>query len=188
MIKEGFSKWAKDKIPGGLADKKSPKDFDRERLAQGIKVEMEHTSDKAIAREIAMDHLTEDPNYYRKLKKIEKHASVRQGGRYLTRKQLFPKNIGKPAKPTKPLNEDDWLLKMDSLGDTSKLDTYQKTRLNQLKGIKKEGSLGRLAWLGLAGAGGAAGAVTLAQKHKGQKRAPHVGFFKGTKDFKLGNK
>jgi len=38
----------------------------------GIKVEMEHTKDRAIAREIALDHLTEDPKYYSKLKKVEK--------------------------------------------------------------------------------------------------------------------
>jgi len=61
----------KDKIPGGLADKKKPKDFDSEQLKKGIKVELEHTSDYAIAREIAMDHLTEDPLYYKKLKTIE---------------------------------------------------------------------------------------------------------------------
>lgn len=62
----------KDKIPGGLADKKSPKDFDKEALKEGVKVEMEHTSDPKIAIEIAMDHLTEDKEYYKKLKTIEK--------------------------------------------------------------------------------------------------------------------
>ena len=61
-----------DKIPGGLADKKSPKDFDAKKLAEGVKAEMEHTSDPKIAEEIAMDHLMEDPNYYEKLKTIEK--------------------------------------------------------------------------------------------------------------------
>lgn len=62
----------KDKIPGGLSDKKKPSDFDKAKLTEGVKVEMEHTSDRAIATEIAMDHLTEDPNYYQKLKTIEK--------------------------------------------------------------------------------------------------------------------
>jgi hypothetical protein len=62
----------KDEISGGLADKKSPKDFDPKALAKGIKVEMEHTNDKHIATEIAMDHLTEDPKYYDKLETIEK--------------------------------------------------------------------------------------------------------------------
>ena len=61
-----------DQIPGGLADKKKPSDFPKDLLDQGIKVEMEHTSSRAIATEIAMDHLTEDINYYKKLKTIEK--------------------------------------------------------------------------------------------------------------------
>ena len=38
-------------------------------LEMGIKVEIEHTPDENVAREIAMDHLAEDPNYYTKLKK-----------------------------------------------------------------------------------------------------------------------
>jgi hypothetical protein len=61
-----------DQIPGGLADRKTPKDFDQKKLLEGIRVEKEHTSDPNIAREIAMDHLSEDSNYYRKLKQVEK--------------------------------------------------------------------------------------------------------------------
>jgi len=38
---------------------------------KGIKVEMEHTNNKRIAREIAKDHLYEDIFYYKKLSKIE---------------------------------------------------------------------------------------------------------------------
>jgi hypothetical protein len=45
--------------------------FLKKELNKGIKVEMEHTDNKSIAKEIAMDHLWEDPNYYIKLKKIE---------------------------------------------------------------------------------------------------------------------
>ena len=63
-------KW-EDKIHGGLADKRSPKDFNRVELRRGIKVEREHTNNIQIAMEIAMDHLTEDPNYYKKLEKME---------------------------------------------------------------------------------------------------------------------
>jgi hypothetical protein len=62
----------KDRIKGGLADSKQPKDFNQKALKQGIKVEREHTTDGDIAREIAMDHLSEDNQYYRKLKKMEK--------------------------------------------------------------------------------------------------------------------
>jgi hypothetical protein len=62
----------KEKIKGGLGDYRPDSDFDIEQLRNGIKVEMEHTKDPKIAKEIAKDHLSEDPNYYKKLKKIEK--------------------------------------------------------------------------------------------------------------------
>jgi hypothetical protein len=61
-----------DAIPGGLADDRPDSDFDPKALAEGIRVEMEHTTSRRIAKEIAKDHLTEDPRYYKKLKKIEK--------------------------------------------------------------------------------------------------------------------
>jgi hypothetical protein len=68
----GKARKHKDRIPGGLADKRKPQDFDASDLADGIGVEMEHTSSRAIATEIAMDHLTEDRDYYVKLKTVEK--------------------------------------------------------------------------------------------------------------------
>lgn len=58
-------------LPGGYADKagKKAEDVDPEQLRKGIKVEMEHTTDRKTAKEIAMDHLTEHPRYYDKLLK-----------------------------------------------------------------------------------------------------------------------
>lgn len=44
----------------------------KQQLAKGIKVELEHTSHKDIAREIALDHLGEEPDYYDRLEKAEK--------------------------------------------------------------------------------------------------------------------
>ena len=66
----------KDKIKGGKADKMKPSDFDAEQLKIGTEHEMEHTDDKSVAQEIAMDHLSEDKDYYRKLKQIEKQDRV----------------------------------------------------------------------------------------------------------------
>jgi hypothetical protein len=70
-----------DKIPGGLANNKTTKDLAnkynvelskiKEYLTNGIRVEMEHTTDIRFAAEIAMDHLWEDLNYYQKLSSIE---------------------------------------------------------------------------------------------------------------------
>lgn len=42
------------------------------KLAKGTKVETEHTNDISVAREIALDHLNELPDYYERLEKIEK--------------------------------------------------------------------------------------------------------------------
>ncbi len=56
-------------IPGGRAAGRRARDFDPAQLAMGIRIELEHTPDPRIAKEIAMDHLVEDPRYYTKLKR-----------------------------------------------------------------------------------------------------------------------
>ncbi len=60
------------KTPEELADLHGVpvEDIQRE-LLKGIRVEKEHTSKDEVAREIALDHLAEDPQYYTKLKKVE---------------------------------------------------------------------------------------------------------------------
>jgi hypothetical protein len=80
---------SEEKLKGGKSDEMTLKDIAKKHdkkgyyhidnmidtlkkeLNKGIKVEMEHTDNKQNAKEIAMDHLYEDPNYYTKLKKIE---------------------------------------------------------------------------------------------------------------------
>jgi hypothetical protein len=42
-------------------------------LKMGVEIEKEHTSDEKTAREIALDHLKERPDYYTRLKTVEKH-------------------------------------------------------------------------------------------------------------------
>jgi Protein of unknown function (DUF5661) len=44
-------------------------DVIKQQLVKGLAVELEHTTNKRIAREIALDHIGEDPKYYDKLKK-----------------------------------------------------------------------------------------------------------------------
>lgn len=70
-IKVKISTKNKEKLKGGAGDNRPDSEFDAEQLEIGIKHELEHTKDRKIAKEIAKDHLTEDPNYYKKLKKIE---------------------------------------------------------------------------------------------------------------------
>lgn len=55
-----------DQVKGGLADRKVPSDFNPVELKLGIQDELEHTDDEDVATEIAMDHLTQDPEYYSK--------------------------------------------------------------------------------------------------------------------------
>ena len=55
------------KLPGGVGDNTPNDKIDPAQLSIGVQVEMEHTNDPEIAKEIAMDHLTEDPEYYTKL-------------------------------------------------------------------------------------------------------------------------
>ena len=74
-----------DKIPGGLAKGMSLNDIAekhnvdievlKKEFVKGVKTEMEHTTDKEVAKEIALDHIFEDPKYYTKLATIEEDWS-----------------------------------------------------------------------------------------------------------------
>jgi len=63
-----------EKIPGGLAAGKSDADFDSEQLEKGVKVELEHSGDVELAKEISRDHLEENPKYYDYLEEMEEKA------------------------------------------------------------------------------------------------------------------
>lgn len=51
--------------------KKRPEDYNQGQLRKGMRVELEHTPDKMLARKIAMHHLDEDEFYYDRLEKME---------------------------------------------------------------------------------------------------------------------
>lgn len=70
-VKWQLKKYLSEQIPGGLAEGKPDYKFDPEELYKGTQVELEHTDDYEIAKEIAKDHLVEDKNYYDKLARIE---------------------------------------------------------------------------------------------------------------------
>lgn len=57
----------KEFINGGKGSGKDFDDLDSDELTVGIEVEMEHTLSRDIAREIASDHLAENPKYYSNL-------------------------------------------------------------------------------------------------------------------------
>jgi len=74
----------KDFLKGGKADKLSVEDIAKKhnvsvdeiktQIKMGQKVEVEHVKDVKLAKEIAMDHLEEIPDYYTRLNKMEKEA------------------------------------------------------------------------------------------------------------------
>jgi len=96
---KGVDSWKQlkkeDVIKGGLAAGMSLEDIAKkhnvsnkeiaDEFRKGYKVEREHTADTNVAKEIALDHLYEDPNYYSKLSKIETPLSeglLLEGGAY----------------------------------------------------------------------------------------------------------
>jgi len=49
-------------------------DVDMNELKMGIQVEYEHTTSKLLSTKIALDHLSEIPDYYTRLAKMEEEA------------------------------------------------------------------------------------------------------------------
>jgi len=70
----GYLAFSRGYLDRGVAKQRgfSYSDFPRSDLDMGSEVEMEHTRFPSLARRIALDHLAEDENYYRKLRKMEK--------------------------------------------------------------------------------------------------------------------
>ena len=57
------------RFPNGRSKHRQPRDFDAGALRRGMRVEAEHSRDPRVQMRIAMDHLTEDPAYYAKLRR-----------------------------------------------------------------------------------------------------------------------
>lgn len=55
----------------GKHDDTTDAHYDPHELAMGVEAELEHTNDKRTAKNIAKDHLSELPDYYSRLKKME---------------------------------------------------------------------------------------------------------------------
>jgi ribosomal protein S18 acetylase RimI-like enzyme len=64
---------------------KLPIEFIEQELKHGIKTEIEHTDDKSVATKIALDHLSESPIYYQKLKQMEHEIEKMNPDTYLPR-------------------------------------------------------------------------------------------------------
>jgi hypothetical protein len=90
----------KNTIKGGKSDNMSLQDIAdkfnvsvdkiQAQIKKGVGIESEHTDDKEKAKEIAMDHITEFPDYYDRLEKMEKDAEkdLKESQRKLIKKLL----------------------------------------------------------------------------------------------------
>lgn len=95
-----------DVVPGGLAKGLTLNDIAEKHgvsvdmmvaeFKKGIAVEMEHTTDREVAKEITLDHLFEDPKYYDKLKKVEE---------YIDKKGVERVAAALPQTEEEPVNE-----------------------------------------------------------------------------------
>jgi hypothetical protein len=95
-----------DVVPGGLAKGLTLNDIAEKHgvsvdmmvaeFKKGIAVEMEHTTDREVAKEITLDHLFEDPKYYDKLKKMEE---------YFDDKGVEHAGVALPQTEEEPVNE-----------------------------------------------------------------------------------
>jgi hypothetical protein len=104
-IKGPVKPFREDKIAGGLAKGLSLNDIAEKHgvsvdmmvaeFKKGIAVEMEHTTDRQVAKEIALDHLFEDPKYYTKLSSVEKQNEA------YTKGQLFGGTLKIGGQPVK---------------------------------------------------------------------------------------
>ena len=67
-------------VSGGLARKRgiTAKDVNKRELKKGISHELEHTSSRKRAKQIALDHLAEHTDYYTQLDKAEKRMKKRK--------------------------------------------------------------------------------------------------------------
>ena len=63
-------------LKGGIGDKMDLSKQNPQQVNKGIAVEKEHTPKTELAKDIVKDHLTEDPDYYSKLEKIEKSGAA----------------------------------------------------------------------------------------------------------------
>jgi hypothetical protein len=100
-----------DVVPGGLAKGLTLNDIAEKHgvsvdmlvaeFKKGIAVEMEHTTDREVAKEITLDHLFEDPKYYDKLKKVEEYVD-KKGVEHVA--AALPQTEEEPIKECKTCN------------------------------------------------------------------------------------
>ena len=127
-----------DNIPGGLAKGMTLNDIAEKHgvsvdilvaeFKKGIQTEMEHTTDREMAKEITMDHLFEDPEYYTKLATVEE---------YIDDKGVEHVAAALPQTEEEPIKEEESEetlrgLKEMAMGDLERIADYAKMILERM--------------------------------------------------------
>ena len=135
---EGIITEGEDNIPGGLAKGMTLNDIAEKHgvsvdilvaeFKKGIQTEMEHTTDREMAKEITMDHLFEDPQYYTKLATVEE---------YVDDKGVEHVAAALPQTEEEPIKEEESEetlrgLKEMAMGDLERIADYAKMILERM--------------------------------------------------------
>jgi hypothetical protein len=136
---EGIIKEGEDSIPGGLAKGMTLNDIAEKHgmsvdmlvaeFKKGIQTEMEHTTDREMAKEITMDHLFEDPQYYTKLATVEEYVDdkgVEHVGAALPQTEEEPLKEGEDSEETLEG------LKEMAMGDLERIADYANMILERM--------------------------------------------------------
>ena len=145
-----------DSLPGGKGDATDPAQVDQEQLAMGIKTEMEHTQDLDLAREIAMDHLAEDPQYYSNLKNAGMADELPNGQQPPNQKPMQMQKLMSPTAivPTPVIGMAVRGTRSGGLPAGGKVEDPEKSRLGgweQIKVLPKGGAVADLEKARLGG-------------------------------------
>jgi hypothetical protein len=136
---EGVIKEGEDNIPGGLAKGMTLNDIAEKHgmsvdmlvaeFKKGIQTEMEHTTDREMAKEITMDHLFEDPKYYTKLATVEEYVDDK-GVEHVA--AALPQTEEEPIKEGEDSEETLEGLKEMAMGDLERIADYANMILERM--------------------------------------------------------
>ena len=136
---EGIIKEGEDQIPGGLAKGMTLNDIAEKHgmsvdmlvaeFKKGIQTEMEHTTDREMAKEITMDHLFEDPKYYTKLATVEEYVDDK-GVEHVA--AALPQTEEEPIKEEEESEETLRGLKEMAMGDLERIADYANMILERM--------------------------------------------------------
>lgn len=94
----------------------------REELSQGMKVEMEHTKDKAEARKIALTHLSEIHDYYSRMKEMKEdhHEDMKEKEEGIKKADYYQPDSAATVNSDKEEEDNDFLKEKKKVNNMAK--------------------------------------------------------------------